>query len=51
MLGRNLEKISIKRDLEQEGEVQICFILALELALADPGLKDEEWWVGGGAGR
>lgn len=30
--------------------MQICFILALELALADPGLKDEEWWVGGGEG-
>ena len=51
MLGRELEIISTKRDLGQEGELQICLILALELAPTDPGLKDEEWWVEGGAGR
>lgn len=50
-LRKKLEKISTKGDLGQEGELQICFVLALDLPLADPGLKDEEWWVGGGAGR
>lgn len=42
VFGRELETISPERDLGQEGELQICLILALELALADPGQKDED---------
>lgn len=50
-IKEKLEQISSERNLGQEGELQICFVLALDLPLSDPGLKDEEWWVGGGAER